>query len=722
MGSLPCVQKFGVARDPPIVECVQRLLANSPKDHGAATTLFGYFASRIGEIRDNSLAMLRNALIVPVSRSKTSRLSQIPGGLSYISPSHTYLGTSATYGEIFDFVSTLAKRPMHSCFTGGAKSEPTKVEVAHMVCSEPARLLGVLQSPEKYLDLLKSLAEVASTLQRDKDLWRKMKTSPCLLAYKELANPSKGDLIDLEEEEEAPIRQYQLASASQIVVVDDIISYRLFKESLICAPEEETLEAFYLQLGGQKLSSLVQEDVRIGSHTANHKKAEPLRKHVLERSKIFLYEYVNYHRDGIQHDTKWLEKNLRVEMVRSVALRRSLRDERQSHTEKRSAAGARDQGSWILYVADEGRPDMYQIGQAICQMLLKRPNQQAYLFFEPFLTLDLYGLRARGYNVDRILRAKAAEARVAEEQRRKALEEEQKRIKEREHTWAEERKVAELPAAASAAREEVSRTPAKPAKPAMPGSWGSPEDSSQDGKAKKGWGPFSNLTRRLGFDNSQSENDDARKQLEQSIDKPAQPGSLAEVQKAGTGQRPQQDDGRVTSPAVVQQNLLNAINATRAHGSNTVFSQPTVSEVKEQATYCDQATATNIDFAAEASNGMKVFVAKDMAARQAEFLTTNVGAINAFAALLIEIGGIYSLAPRVIHIFYDEAGGTIAFNIGGSIFCNLRFFLQLHAAQMSGHNPGAAKAEAGSWWWVVFAHELAHNLVSPHNSEHSYYT
>lgn len=586
-----------------------------------------------------------------------------------------------------------------------------------MVCSEPARLLGVLQSPEKYLDLLKSLAEVASTLQRDKDLWRKMKTSPCLLAYKELASPSKGDLIDLDEEEEAPIRQYQLASASQIVVVDDIISYRLFKESLICAPEEEILEAFYLQLGGLKLSSLVQEDVRIGHHTANHKKAEPLRKHVLERSKIFLYEYVNYRRDGIKHDTKWLEKNLRVEMVRSVALRRSLKDQRQSHTEKRSAAGAHDQGSWILYVADEGRPDMYQVGQAICQMLLKRPNQQAYLFFEPFLTLDLYGLRARGYNVDRILRAKAAEARVAEEQRRKVLEEEQKRIQEREQTWAEQGKAAELPGAASAAR-EVARTPAKPA---MPGAWGSPDDSAHDNNSKKGGGLFSNLTRRLGFDNSQSENDDARKQLEQFIDKPAQPPST-EVQRAGTGQRPQQDDGRVTSPAVVQQNLLNAINATRAHGSNSVFSQPTVSEVKEQATYCDRATATNIIFAAEASNGTKVFVAKDMAAKLAEFLSTNIAAINSFAALLIEIGGIYSLAPRVLHIFYDEAGGTIAFNTGGSIFCNLRFFLQLHAVQMNGQNPGAAKAEAGTWWWVVFAHELAHNLVSPHNSEHSYYT
>ncbi|OAQ85687.1 histidine kinase domain-containingprotein [Purpureocillium lilacinum] len=708
--------KFGVARDPPMVECVNRLLANPPKDQRSAITLFGYFASRISEVRDNSLAKLKNAPIVPVSRSTASRAAEKSGGVSYITPTHTYLGSSVTYGEIFDFVD-FGQEANAFLFHCGAKSEPTKLEVAHMVCTEPARLLSVLQSPEKYLDLLKSLAEVASTLQRDKELWRRLKTSACLLAYKELASPSKGDLIDLEDEDDAPIKQYQLASASQIVVLDDIISYRLFKEHLICAPEEDALETFYLQLGAQKLSSLVQEDVRIGHQMLNHKNAEPLRRHVLERSKIFLYEYANYRRDAIKHDTKWLDKHLRVSMVRSVALRRSLKGQRQSHTEKRSAAGAYDQGVWTLYVSDESRPDMYQIGQAVCQILLSRPNQQAYLFFEPFLTLDLYGLRARGYNVDRILRAKAAEARIAEEQRQKALEEERKRIQEREQTWAQQDGEAGLPTAAPAAREEAQT----PSKPTMPGSWGSPEHSAVNnaGNSNKGGGLFSRLTRQLGLDNP-TEND-AQKQLERFVDAPPTQTSST-GQQSSTGKRPQQDTGRVTSPAVVQQNLLNAIHATRAHGSNSVFSQPNVSEVKEQATYCDSTPATNINFAAEASNGMKVYVSKDMTRPAAEFLTTNLTAINSFAALLVDVGSIYSLSPGVVHIFYDEAGGTIAFNTGGSIFCNLRFFLQLHATQLTGQNPGAAKAEAATWWWVVFAHELAHNLVSPHNAEHSYYT
>ncbi|KAL6402267.1 hypothetical protein AUP68_14737 [Ilyonectria robusta] len=713
--------KFGVARDPPMVDCVNRLLSNVPKDQHNATILFSYFASRITELGENGKAKLRNALIVPITRTTKSRTSEkSTSTVSYITPSSAYLGKSTTYGDIFDFVD-FGPDANTFLFQCGAKSEPTKLEVAHMACSEPARLLSVLQSPEKYLDLLKSLAEASSTLHRDKDLWRKMRAASFLLAYKELATP-KGKLDD-EDEDEAPIRQYQLASASQIVVQDDIISYRLFKDRLICAPEEDALEDFYMALGAQKLSSIVQEDIRIGPHSDRQKASQTLRKHVIERSKIFLYEYASYRRDTIKHDAKWLDKNLTVEVVRSVALRRSLKGQSQSHTEKRSAASAKGAGSWVLYVTDEGKPDMYQIGQAICQMLLSRPNQQAYLFFEPFLTLDLYGLRARGYNVDRILRAKAAEARIAEEERRKALEDEQRRIQETEQTWSTQNHAITEAKAAEAAR-EVARTPEHPST-MMPGSWDSPEDNkpAQNQQSRKPRGLFSNLTRRLGFD--PQDEDESHQQVEKFLDKPNQAGPSSGGSSSNTGstpQRPQKDDGNVTNPALVQQNLLNAVNSTRAYGSSSVFSEPQVNEVKEQATYCDSKPAHNIAFVAEASNGMKVFVSKTLSTDPAQFLSSNIAAINSFASLLVDIGNIYSLSPKVLHIFYDEAGGTIAFNTGGSIFCNFRFFLQLHARQIEGPRPGEAKAEAATWWWVVLAHELAHNLVSPHNSDHSYYT
>ncbi|XXG99823.1 Mediator of RNA polymerase II transcription subunit 6 [Hypoxylon texense] len=714
----PHAPKFGVVADPPILECVERLLAKPPQSSAEATNLFGYFATRLNELGNNSILKLRDAPIVPVVRRRRLSISQAPtspvdkaSNIIRLSPRHCYLGNSSMYGEIFDFVDfgSSANAFLSAC---GSKTEPTKLEIAQLAAGEPARLLSIMQSSEKYLNLLRFLAEDMATLKRDKDLWKKMKSSPFLLAFKEISSPSKEKSLDTEEEE-APIRQYQLAAPASIVILDDYISYRLFKDHLICAPEEDVLEAFYIALGSHTLSAIVQEDLRIGPQNGKQDGAIWLRKHVLERSKLFIHEYTRYTRDAIKHDARWLEKNLTVEAVRSVSLRRSLRGQSQSHTEKRSAASTKTNSGYVLYVsAESSTPDMYQVGQAVCQLILNRPSQQAYFFFEPFLKLGLLDLRARGYNVDRILRAKAAEARIAEEERRKALDAEQARIKEREQDFRRQNEVT------AAARERTNTPP-----PRMPGGFGSPDDdiralppvptTPQGGRKNKGL--FSNLSKRFGFETS----DEAEENLRNFMDSNPEPQRLPPPEPPSASGPGKKDDGKVTNPAIVQQNLLNAIKSTRAHDSSQLYSPPTTREVKEQATYCDDTIGKDLNFVAEASNSMRVFVSNAIPNfNPAQFLSNNHGAINAFASVLAEVGDVYSINRSALHVFYDEAGGTIAFNRDGSIFCNLRFFIQLHVENLSGEG----KAAATVWWWVVLAHELAHNLVQPHNADHSYYT
>ncbi|KAK8065679.1 hatpase c domain-containing protein [Apiospora hydei] len=698
--------KFGVATNPPIMECVNRLISNPPLSQKAAVPFFEYFASRQMDLPGPPVAKLRDAAIVPVVRKRPSSEKPI-SAVSHISPSNCFLGTSATYGDIFDFVDFGQQANMF-LFSCGAKNEPTKLEIAQLAATEPARLLSVFQSSEKYLNLLRSLAEDYPVLKRDKDLWRKMKSSRFLLASKEISTP-KEKLIEVDEDE-APIKQYQLAAPSDIVILDDYIGYRLFKDRLICAPEEDSLEAFYTALGSQPLGSLVSEDLKVGATNEKQEGAVWLRKHVLERSKIFIHEYSKYTRDPIKHDAKWLEKNLNVEVVRSVALRRTLRGTGQTHTEDRSAASARTANGWVLYVASKSsRPDMYQVGQAICQLILNRPSQQAYTFFEPFLKLDLLDLRSRGYNVDRILRAKAAEARIAEEERRKALEAEEAAIREREQQFQQQTQAA----TATAAARERNRTPP----PRMPGSFESPDSPPEAAvtQNRKSRGLFSNLSKRFGFDDS----GDKDEHLQSFLDPPQAPESSKTPVQGPKPNKSHGDNGKVTNPAVIQQNLLNAVKATRGHNSSSLFAPPSTTEVKEQATYCDSTPLQNLDFAAEASNSMRVFVSKGLSVDLGQFLSANHSHINAFAYLLREVGGVYSIPATALHIFYDESGGTIAFNSSGSIFCNLRFFVQLHAADYG--NP-QQKAEAGVWWWVVIAHELAHNIIQLHNADHSYYT
>ncbi|KAH8652534.1 hypothetical protein BX600DRAFT_386593 [Xylariales sp. PMI_506] len=719
--------KFGVRPDPPILECVERLLRNVPKNQTSAIPIFEYFSTRSNELYGMVSTRLRDAAIVPVvrNRSPASSLEKSSNVTAYISPRNCFIGSSPTYGDIFDFVD-FGQQANSFLFSLGAKTEPTKLEIAQLAASEPARLLDVLQSSEKYLNLLRSLAEDFTVLRRDKELWRKMKSSSFLLAFKEAASNRKQGSEEIDEDnDEMPVRHYQLAPPGKIVILDDYISYRLFKEGLTCAPEEEVLEAFYTALGSQTISSLVSEDLRVGPHHESQESAVWLRKHVLERSKIFIHEYSKVARDPFKYDAKWLEKNLSVEIVRSVSLRRSLRGHGQTHTEKKSAAGAKTSQGYVMYItSDRNRPDMYQVGQAICSLILNRPSQQAYTYFEPFLKLELLELRARGYNVDRILRVKAAEARIAEEEKRKALEAEQRQRQLHEREQQQIREQAQGVEAAG----PVVNTPQrdKTRAPIMPGSFDTPEsppeassnhDSLQASSTGPNWGKnlFSNLSKRFGLD-------DARDARDRETEHARGDNSQAGIQQNGVSSGEENSKGSLQQDGMsgVKDNLLKAVNSTRPFSATTLFTPPVTQNVKEQTAYCDNIPKQDLYLAAEASNGMPVFVMRSMSSADlSPFLSANHENINTFAGLIRHVGDVYGMKAKALHLFYDTSGATIAFNSEGSIFCNLRYFNQLHAADM---RDGQKKAEAAIWWWVVVAHELAHNIEKLHNAQHSFYT
>jgi hypothetical protein len=148
-------------------------------------------------------------------------------GVKFLTPRQCYLGNSPTYSEIFDFVDFGhdANAFLLKC---GSKTEPTKLELAALACKEPARLLGILQSPEKYLSMLRTLAEELPTLKRDKALFKQMKASKFLLASVDIPATKENrksqmhastDGNESEEDLDGSIKQYQLATPSQVVIV-----------------------------------------------------------------------------------------------------------------------------------------------------------------------------------------------------------------------------------------------------------------------------------------------------------------------------------------------------------------------------------------------------------------------------------------------------------------------------------------------------------------------
>lgn len=202
--------------------------------------------------------------------------------------------------------------------------------------------------------------------------------------------------------------------------------------------------------------------------------------------------------------------------------------------------------------------------------------------------LDLMTLKSRGYNVDRILRAKAAEARMAEEQRLKQAEVERKAIEEQEKRYQQSQR--QLQQAA------ITRTP-EPKKVeeklAMPGAFGESPQSKPLAppipqpmleRSKNNF--FGRISRHLGFERDSEQAEQMQSLLENNT---AQQPSKSPLQiEAGPIQGSGKPDvEKATEPHRIQANLQRAIGASRGHNSDSVFSPPQTFEVKEAPSYCD---------------------------------------------------------------------------------------------------------------------------------------
>ena len=166
--------------------------------------------------------------------------------------------------------------------------------------------------------------------------------------------------------------------------------------------------------------------------------------------------------------------------------------------------------------------------------------------------------------------------------------------------------------------------------------------------------------------------------------------------------------------------LINAIQASHGLSAEVITGRSEVNTVKETATYCDAKPGHNIMYIATIC-GVRIYLDRTAAEKYEHapsFLSTRVVSVTAFAILLMDCADIFGLDRASIHIFSDDAGSTIAFNHNGSLFFNLRYFENLHLHLVK----QKVRSEAITYWAVVMAHELAHNLVRDHSAQHSYYT
>lgn len=111
---------------------------------------------------------------------------------------------------------------------------------------------------------------------------------------------------------------------------------------------------------------------------------EKLRKLVLERSRLFLHNNT----EEVLHDARWLENNLKVEIVDSIRLRRTLKNEgsRQlTHQDTKTAAVTSDTKTkwWILFLTP--KYEFYDVSQALVHVILRKPRPHSSLLLDSLL-------------------------------------------------------------------------------------------------------------------------------------------------------------------------------------------------------------------------------------------------------------------------------------------------------------------------------------------------
>jgi hypothetical protein len=155
-----------------------------------------------------------------------------------------------------------------------------------------------------------------------------------------------------------------------------------------------------------------------------------------------------------------------------------------------------------------------------------------------------------------------------------------------------------------------------------------------------------------------------------------------------------------------------------------------VSQVSEALTnsYCDPRPIQSLKHAGHAGD-LKFYIHKDCNKDRVK-TSENRKSLKRFAKLLLMVGkDVFGLKADTMHVMYDTEGPTIAFNRGGSLFFNWRFYVSLGhdegegstVKRMQGRRPITARDEGLIYWFFTVAHELAHNFAPNHDSKHEYF-
>jgi len=555
-----------------------------------------------------------------------------------------------------------ANRFLKAC---GVKEDPSPIDLAQLVARSP-RKFYVHEGVDRYRSILRQIATHLDAIKTNESLLNELRRSPFLLGEMTIQNEASGSSESMTDGRQDtnmdPVVKYDLALASNIYLVDDCVLQQIFNP--LCAPMEELLESLYESLGSAWISEKVEDIYEHKGQPRTTDRSYALQARIEERAPLLLGTHST---NRLTFDLDWLTTKLKVYEVPQIQLRRKFVPTRVTKSEDATVCIVKDRKEvHYLMIKDQAEMDYYDIADALAKLLLKRKKLNDSIWWTNLLSSSLENLKRKGFQVDRILNAKNAKIE------------------------AEKAKTEAVTGAPAAAAPE---TPL-----ASPSSSSSSSSSSiQSGRHTAIGTTIQRATSTMN-----------------QVSRP-------HVNRGNTVENQRQ----------LHLSLDSAIARCRPHSEREVRSDFSATQVSESVTdsYCDSKPYQSLKPAGKAGSDVKFYIHKDCNKDQVK-TTDSRKSLKRFAKLLLVLAkDVFGLKPESVHIMYDTEGQTIAFNRGGSLFFNWRFYTSLGhdegegsaVKRMDGGRPVTARDEGLIYWFFTIAHELAHNIISIHDSKHEYY-
>ncbi|KAJ7039263.1 hypothetical protein C8F04DRAFT_1087709 [Mycena alexandri] len=677
--------KLKIHQHPPTSRLVKLLETTPPKSEDEARTWFTVLAGRISEFSTTELQRLSQLSMVPTRSGRTPTEKEPP--LRWLPPAQCFFGLDGSAGfhsKLFVFVDfgTAANGFLSAC---GTKHSPSIDEVASTLLANPHRFYELAGGPSNFMSELRNLA--INQRQISSATLSKMKKAPILLGT---LRRGAGDLEDEEKD-----LQYDLKRPDEIVIADDNHALQNFGDLLFTAPQEDILEGLYALLGSRRLSSLVKEEYKTGTEVKDSRAAAEIRALILERLPLFLHEHTHA-KTRVSYNWLNTEAHFVVTSFGKLSVTKTLLfgDLRKSRTQEASAVAKRvGSGPIQLWLAQNAQVDMYEVATSLNRLLFDSPKTNDALLFMTILSTDLKALKRRGYNVDRILRQQNALRQAAAEEAKTA------------HAQLMSKPPQPLPSMPTTTATDAA-LPEKPGTGPMSSPPPVPPPGTKPRPTSSMKGSFQQLKRKI---NTTIHPGDKSGGMIPNMPTPG-PSS------APTASRPSSQ--AVTPLSHISSNIDMAIQACRPEAGNLLRNREQMQQVQESLNegYCDiSGRVGDLTVAGEMGN-IKVYLSQEVPDAHS-FMRWKYEPLTRFVPIIGLLAQVYNLPLTSLHIFYDLDGGLIAFNRNGSIFFNLRYYEAWHDADVKAGRTQAAYIS----WYFTLAHEIAHNLVHPHNSEHEFY-